>query len=67
MGPIMELRTRQYRQNAQNFGPELLEHVLGPKSSNNKSKVCPNPDRGWGETRLGKKLWKITLRGKGGQ
>ena len=25
----MELRRRQYRQNAQNFGPELLDQVLG--------------------------------------
>ena len=27
----MELLTHQYRQNAQNFGPELLDQVLGPK------------------------------------
>ena len=31
MGLRIELRTRQYRQNAQNFGPELLDQVLGPK------------------------------------
>ena len=31
MGPKMEIRTRQYSQNAQNFGPELLDQVRGPK------------------------------------
>ena len=36
MDPRMELRTRQYRQNAQNFGPELLDQVVGPKIPNKK-------------------------------
>ena len=40
MGLIMELRTRQYRQNAQNFGPELLDQVLGPKIPKKDSKYA---------------------------
>ena len=43
MGLRIELRTRYCRQNAQNFGPELLDQVLGPK--NQKKKICPNPAR----------------------
>ena len=31
MGLRIELRTRYCRQNAQNFGPELLDQVPGPK------------------------------------
>ena len=40
MGLRIELRTRYCRQNAQNFGPELLGQVPGPFFFN---KVCPNP------------------------
>ena len=45
MGLRMELRTRQYRQNAQNFGPELLKQLPGPKQLKKDSKVYPNPAR----------------------
>ena len=46
MGLGIELRTCHCRQNAQNFGPELLDQVPGPKNQN-KIKVCPNPAGVW--------------------
>ena len=47
MGLRIELRTRYCRQNAQNFGPELLDQVPGPK---NKKKVS---------TKFGGTRWMI--------
>ena len=32
----IELRTRHWHQNAQNFGPELLDQVPGPKFQQQK-------------------------------
>ena len=41
----IELRTRQYRQNAQTFGPELLDQILEPTKNTKSSKVCPSSPR----------------------
>ena len=48
MGLRIELRTSHCHPNAQNFGPELLDQVPGPKIKKSV-KVCPNPAR----TKLG--------------
>ena len=40
MGLRIELRTRHCRQNAQNFGPELLDQVPGPKNQKKVSKYA---------------------------
>ena len=44
MGLIIELRTRYCRQNAQNFGPELLDQVSREKNiSKKRFQSMPEP------------------------
>ena len=43
MGLIIELRTHHCRQNAQKFGPELLDQIPGPKETKKTLQSMPKP------------------------
>ena len=47
MGLRIELQTRHCLQHAQNFGPELLDQVLGPKIPKKVPKYAQAALGGW--------------------